>query len=149
MKKLVVFVCVVLSLPVFCGCRRSCVEIIAHCGSSYTAPENTMASVMLGWEEEADVEVDIRMSKNNRIVVIHDSSTKRTAGVDLEVSETTSHHLRQLDVGSFKSGEFAGEPIPFLEDIIETIPPGRKLYIEIKSGPETLPFLKSIITDFT
>lgn len=146
MKKLVVFVCVILFLPVFCGCRR-CVEIIAHRGSSYTAPENTMASVMLGWEEGADVEVDIHMSKDNRIVVIHDSSTKRTSGVDLKVSETTSQRLRQLDVGSFKSEKFAGEPIPFLEDVIKTIPDGRKLYIEIKSGLETLPFLKRIIFD--
>jgi glycerophosphoryl diester phosphodiesterase len=144
MKKLTVFVCIVLSLPAFCGCRR-CVEIIAHRGSSYTAPENTMASIMLGWKESTDVEIDIHMSKDNRIVVIHDSSTKRTSGVDLEVSETMSQRLRQLDVGSFKSAEFAGEPMPFLEDVIQTIPDGRKLYVEIKSGLETLPFLKRII----
>jgi len=146
MKKLIVFVCVILPLPMFCGCRK-CVEIIAHRGSSYTAPENTMASVMPGWEENADVEVDVHLSKDNHIVVIHDSTTKRTAGVDLKVSETTSQRLRQLDVGSFKSAEFAGERIPFLEDVIEAIPPGRRLYIEIKSGQETLPFLKRIILD--
>ena len=146
MKKLIVFVSAILSLSVFCGCRK-CVEIIAHRGASYLAPENTMASVMLGWEKKADVEVDIHMSKDNRIVVIHDSSTKRTSGVDLEVSETMSQHLRQLDVGSFKSEKFAGEPIPFLEDVIKTIPDGRKLYVEIKSGLETLPFLERVILD--
>ena len=146
MKKLTAFVFIVLFLPVFCGCR-SCVEIIAHRGSSYTAPENTMASVRLGWEENADVEVDVHLSKDNRIVVIHDSTTKRTSGIDLKVSETTSQRLHQLDVGSFKSEKFAGEQIPFLEDVIETIPPGRKLYVEIKSGAETLPYLEGIILD--
>ena len=56
-----------------------------------------------------------------------------------------SDKLRQLDFGSFKSEEFAGERIPFLEDVINTIPRGRKLYVEIKSGPETVPFLKRVI----
>lgn len=146
MKKQIIFVCVAIFLPVFCGCQN-CVEIIAHRGSSYKAPENTMASVMMGWKEAADVEVDIHLSQDNRIVVIHDSTTKRTSGVDLKVNQTKSQRLRQVDVGSFKSTEFAGEQIPFLEDVIETIPPGRKLYVEIKSGPETLPFLKRIILD--
>jgi len=126
------------------GCSNS-VEIIAHRGASYLAPENTMASVMLGWEKDADVEVDVYLTKDNQIVAIHDKTTKRTAGVELTVAETTSQELRQLDVGSFKSAEFAEEPIPFLADIIQTIPPGRKLYIEIKCGQEVLPYLRELL----
>ena len=83
------------------GCTKS-VEIIAHRGASYLAPENTMASVMLGWEKGADVEVDVHLSKDNRILVIHDSSTKRTGEIDLKVKEAASRELRKLDVGSFK-----------------------------------------------
>ncbi len=126
------------------GCIRS-VEIIAHRGASYLAPENTMASVMLGWEKDADVEVDVYLAADNRIVVIHDSTTKRTGGADLKVKEASSRELRNLDVGSFKAEEFAGEQIPFLADIIETIPPGRKLYVEIKCGQEILPFLHKLV----
>ena len=128
------------------GCTKS-VEIIAHRGASYLAPENTMASVMLGWEKGADVEVDVYLSKDNRIVVIHDSSTKRTGKIDLIVKDTPSHELRKLDVGSFKSAKYAGEQIPFLSDVIETIPPGRKLYVEIKCGKEVLPILQKLITE--
>ncbi len=128
------------------GCMNS-VEIIAHRGASYLAPENTMASVRLGWEKGADVEVDVHLSKDNRIVVIHDSTTKRTGEIDLEVKEATSLELRELDVGSFKSQEYAGEQIPFLADIIETIPPGRKLYVEIKCEKEVLPILHKLIID--
>lgn len=127
------------------GCTKS-VEIIGHRGASYLAPENTMSSVMLGWEKGADVEVDVYLTKDNRIMVIHDKSTKRTAGgPDLQVVETNSDELRKLDVGSFKSEKYAGEPIPFLADIVKTIPPGRKLYIEIKSGPDILPYLHELL----
>ena len=126
------------------GCTKS-VEIIGHRGASHLAPENTMASVMLGWEKEADVEVDIYLTSDNRIVAIHDKTTKRTAGTDVKVAEATSEELRKLDVGSFKSEEFAGEPIPLLADIVETIPPGRKLYIEIKCGQEVLPYLQELL----
>ncbi len=128
------------------GCRNS-VEIIAHRGASYLAPENTLAAVMLGWEKQADVEVDVYLSKDNRIVIIHDATTKRTGGVELKVAETDSHELRRLDVGSFKAPEFAGEQIPFLEDVIATIPPTQKLYVEIKCGKEILPHLQRMVVE--
>ena len=106
-----------------------------------------MASVMLGWEKDADVEVDVHLSKDNRIVVIHDASTKNITETDLKVKETTSQELRKLDYGSFKGEKFPGEQIPFLDDVLKTIPPDRKLYIEIKCGKEILPFLKQTIIE--
>jgi glycerophosphoryl diester phosphodiesterase len=127
------------------GCTKS-VEIIAHRGASYLAPENTMASVMLGWKKGADVEVDVHLSKDNRIMVIHDSSTKKTGKTDLNVKDTPSRELRKLDVGSFKAAEYVGEQIPFLTDVIKTIPPGRKLYVEIKCEKEVLPILEKLIS---
>ena len=144
MKQTVIYGTLCLLAVAVSGCTKP-MEIIAHRGASYLAPENTMASVMLGWEKGADVEVDVYLSADHRIVVIHDSTTKRTAGTELEVKETTSLELRTLDVGSFKAEEFAGEQIPFLADVIETIPPRRKLYIEIKCGKEVLPFLHKLI----
>ena len=128
------------------GCTKS-VEIIAHRGASHLAPENTMASVMLGWKKEADVEVDVHLSKDNRIVVIHDASTKHITGTDLKVKETNSQELRKLDYGSFKGEIFAGEHMPFLADVLKTIPPKRKLYVEIKCGKEILPFLRQLIIE--
>ncbi|MBN1806489.1 MAG: glycerophosphodiester phosphodiesterase [Sedimentisphaerales bacterium] len=134
-----------ISIMSISGCTNS-VEIIAHRGASYLAPENTMASVMLAWGKGTDVEVDVYLSKDNKIVVIHDSTTKRTGKTDLAVKETDYRQLRKLDVGTFKSEKFAGEPIPLLSDIINTIPPGRKLYVEIKCGKEILPILEKLIT---
>jgi glycerophosphoryl diester phosphodiesterase len=145
MKRYIAHVLLCLFIVSTSGCSKS-VEIIAHRGASYLAPENTMASVMLGWKKGADVEVDVHLSKDNRIMVIHDSSTKKTGKTDLNVKDTPSRELRKLDVGSFKAAEYTGEQIPFLTDVIKTIPPGRKLYVEIKCEKEVLPILEKLIS---
>ncbi len=119
------------------------VDIVGHRGASYDAPENTVASAKLGWEQNADaVEIDIYLSKDGHIVVIHDADTKRTTGVAGKVSETASKDLRALDAGAWKGAAWKGEKIPFLEEVIATVPVGRRLFIEIKSGPEILPELQ-------
>lgn len=117
-------------------------EIVAHRGASHDAPENTMASFKLGWEQNADaVELDILMSKDGRIVVIHDKDTKRLAGVDRLVSEQTLEELRKLDVGKWKNEKFSGEWPPLLGEVLATIPDGKRLFIEVKCGPEVVPEL--------
>ncbi len=122
------------------------VQIIAHRGASYLAPENTVASSKLAWELGAGaVECDIHLSKDNRIIVNHDASTKRTTGTDYAIKNTDSDQLRSLDAGSFKDEKYKGEKIPFLEELIQIVPQGKELVIEIKCGPEVLPFLREMI----
>ncbi len=122
------------------------VEIIAHRGASHDAPENTLASVQLGWERNADaVEVDVYLSKDGRIVVIHDENTKRTTGHDGLVHKMTWAQLRQLDAGNWKNKKFKGEPIPLLSQLLETIPNGKYLVIEIKCGPEIIQPLAALL----
>lgn len=129
------------------GCASK-MEIIAHRGASYLAPENTVASAKLAWEKNADaVEVDVYLSADEQVVVIHDRTTKRTAGEELDVATSTAEQLRCLDVGSFKNEAYAGERIPVLEEIIETLPAGKRLFVEIKCGPEVLPALERIIAE--
>ena len=113
------------------------VEIIAHRGASYDAPENTLASVKLGWKRQADaVEVDVFLSKDNRIVAIHNKNTNHTTGHDGLVKEMKWSELQKLDAGSWKDKKYKGEPIPLLSAILATIPKGKYLVIEIKCGPE-------------
>lgn len=120
--------------------------IIAHRGSSFTAPENTVAAAKLAWEQNADaVELDIQLSKDNRIVVMHDSNTKRTTGQTYQIQETRSEVLRTLDAGSWKNEQYKGEKIPFLEEMIETVPVNKKMVIEIKCAIEVLPVLQQIV----
>lgn len=127
------------------GCT-SRMEIVAHRGASHLAPENTVAAAQLAWRKHADaVEVDVHLSQDGRVVVIHDGSTKRTGGLELEVAETPAERLRELDVGSFKDEAFAGARIPLLQEIIATVPDNRRLFVEIKCGPEAVSPLESVI----
>jgi glycerophosphoryl diester phosphodiesterase len=128
------------------GCTGP-VEIIGHRGDSYNAPENTLAAIKLAWHKRVNVEIDTYLSKDGRMVVIHDASTKRTAGVDLKVKDSNADQLRALDVGSFKSKTFAGERIPFLAEVVQSIPRDQKLFIEIKCGKEILPPLRQLLAD--
>jgi len=124
----------------------SAVEIIAHRGASHDAPENTLAAFRLAWEQKADaVELDIRLTKDGRIVAIHDSTTRRTAGVARRVSVQTLERLRALDAGLWKGTQWKGERIPTLEETLATVPHGKRLFIEIKCGPEVLPELNRIL----
>lgn len=100
----------------------------------------------LAWQMGADaVEVDVHLSKDNRIVAIHDPSTGRTGGTDMEVASATAASLRRLDVGSHKHRRFVGERVPFLQEVMDTVPPGRRLFVEIKCGPDILPPLENVI----
>nr|WP_321358413.1 glycerophosphodiester phosphodiesterase family protein [uncultured Draconibacterium sp.] len=122
---------------------------IAHRGASYLAPENTVASANLAWKLGADaVEVDVHLSKDNRVIVIHDKDTKRTCAgkTNLTIAKTPSILLRDLDAGSWKGEEFKGEKLPFLSEIIETVPEGKTLVVEIKAGgDEIIPALSRIV----
>ena len=132
----------IIMLPVFSFAQ----EIIAHRGASYLAPENTLASVKLGYELGADaVEVDVHLSKDQHVVVIHDKTTQRTAGKNMKVKKSRAEKLRQLEVGSWKDEKYRGEKIPLLSEVFELVPANRKLVVEIKSGAETIAPLRKLI----
>jgi glycerophosphoryl diester phosphodiesterase len=105
-----------------------------------------MASVNLAWQQNADaVEIDIYLSKDGQIVAIHDDSTKRTGAKDRPVQRQTLEELKTLDVGLWKSDKYKNERIPTLAEILETIPDGKRLFIEVKCGPEVTPELTRIL----
>ncbi len=129
---------------------QSKTQLVAHRGASYNAPENTMAAFQLAWEEGADaIEGDFYLSKDGKIVCIHDGTTKRTAGVDKRVVDQTLAELKQLDAGSWKAPKFKGEPIPTIEEVLACVPDDKKLLIEIKCGPEIVPELKRVLAAST
>jgi len=112
-------------------------KIIAHRGASFVAPENTLASVNLAWEQNCThVEVDVKLSKDNEIVVFHDETTERYNGKDSLVNTYTFKELQSMDVGSFKGDTWKNEPVPSLEQVLQTIPAKGTLVVELKDGPE-------------
>ena len=93
---------------------------IAHRGASGYAPENTFASfrraIALG---AGFIETDLQLSRDARLVAIHDATVNRTTNGQGAVHDMTLAELRRLDAGSWFGSEFAGERIPTIEEILE------------------------------
>ncbi len=120
--------------------------LIAHRGASREAPENSLAAFRLSWQEGADgIEADFRLTRDGRIVCLHDDTTKRTAGADLAVAESTLEELRRLDIGAWKGTRWRGERIPTLEEVLTGLPAGKMFMIELKSGPEIIEPLRKVL----
>ncbi|MGN0317490.1 MAG: glycerophosphodiester phosphodiesterase family protein [Lachnospira sp.] len=109
-------------------------QITAHRGASAAAPENTMAAFSLAMNNLADsIELDVQLTKDGKIIVMHDSSAKRTTGTDRLISDMTLKEVKQLDAGSWFSEEFKGEKVPSLEEVLELVSGKINLNIEIKN----------------
>lgn len=120
--------------------------LIAHRGAAHDAPENTLAAFELAWQQGADgIEGDFQLTRDGEIVCIHDAFTMRTARRPRKVTKATLAELRQLDVGSWKGAQWRGIRIPTLGEVLATVPAGKKMFIEIKSGPEIVPPLKAVL----
>lgn len=122
-------------------------EIIAHRGASHDAPENTLAAIKLGWKQQADgMEVDVHLSRNGEIIVMHDANCLRTTGFDGAIADMTAAELLQLDAGSWKSPEFKGEAVPTLEHALSVLPPEKYFVVEIKSHDHAIiPILQNLL----
>jgi glycerophosphoryl diester phosphodiesterase len=114
---------------------------IAHRGASGDAPENTMAAFRLAVEIGARcIETDLRITKDGRVVAMHDSSLLRTAGLPRRVSSKTAKEIHQLSAGRWfapRGRKFRRERVPSLQEILRF--GGAKqvtLYLELKNLPE-------------
>jgi glycerophosphoryl diester phosphodiesterase len=109
-------------------------RVIAHRGFSGAAPENTMAAIRAAIEAKADMaEIDVTLSSDRQIVVLHDETLERTTDGRGEVSRLTFREIQRLDAGSWFNHAFAGERIPTLDQVLTEIEGKILLNIEIKS----------------
>ena len=105
--------------------------VIAHRGACRYAPENTLASFRLAADQGADaIELDAKLSVDGVVMVIHDPTVDRTTGASGAVAALSRARLKQLDAGSFKAPQFAGEPIPTLEEVFAAV--GQRLLINVE-----------------
>lgn len=107
--------------------------VCAHRGAMQSHPENTMIAfkeaIRLGAQM---VEFDVRLTKDNELVVMHDETVDRTTNGSGFVSELTLSEIRKLDAGFWKSKEFAGENVPTLKEVLQIMPPTIWLNIHLK-----------------
>ena len=151
MKTPTAFILLFLILPAFggqMGCALKQIEerkvpywkgrfpvmVVAHRGFSGAAPENTLVAFRQAIEIGSDmIELDIQLSKDGRIVVMHDETLERTTNGRGKVVDHNLKELKKLDAGSCFGPEFSGERIPTLQEVLD-LAKGRVLVnIEIKN----------------
>lgn len=94
--------------------------ITAHRGYSAAYPENTLPAFQGAIDHQADmIEIDVHITADDKVVVIHDENLQRTTGLDREVWEMRAKDIQALDCGKWFSEEFAGTRIPGLEEVVE------------------------------
>jgi len=105
--------------------------IFAHRGSSAHAPENTLAAFKLAVDHGADaIELDVKLSQDGEVMVIHDQTVERTTNGSGQVRQLRFEELRRLDAGSFFGDPYAAEKIPTLREVFESV--GDKIFINIE-----------------
>ncbi len=110
--------------------------VYGHRGASGDCPENTAVAFDWAWRQQADgIECDVHLTRDGEMVVLHDAHTGRVAGRRLVVANTPWAVLRDLDVGSWKAPRFAAARIPLLRDVLDALPEGKRILIEVKCGP--------------
>ncbi|WP_419394044.1 glycerophosphodiester phosphodiesterase [Cytobacillus praedii] len=127
--------------------ERKQVDNVAHRGAAGYAPENTIAGFDLAVEMKADyIEIDVQRSKDGEIIVIHDTTVDRTTDGTGKVGDLTFEQLRSLDAGSWKGEQFAGEPIPTFEEILDRYHGKVGILIELKA-PELYPGIEKQVAE--
>lgn len=112
------------------------VTIIAHRGSSLSAPENTNAAFRQAIADGADyVETDVRLTADGKPVLYHDRSLKRLIGDPRDIVEVSFDELRGFDVGSWFGDAFVGEPIPTLSEALAITRGKAGIMIDMKPTP--------------
>lgn len=106
---------------------------IAHRGASSYAPENTIAAFDLAIEMGArHIELDVHVTQDNHVVVIHDDTVDRTTSGAGPVTSYTLAALKALDAGSWLGRKFSGERIPTLSEIFRRYDGRVHIHTEIK-----------------
>ncbi|MBM4169440.1 MAG: glycerophosphodiester phosphodiesterase [Ignavibacteria bacterium] len=111
--------------------------IVAHRGISAKAPENTISAFTLALETPGIhvVELDVRLSKDEEVIVLHDRTLQRTTTGNGAARAYTLRELRSFDAGSWFDPKFSHERIPTLREVLDLV--GRRLAVnvELKSDP--------------
>lgn len=124
-------------------------QIFAHRGSSKAAPENTMAAFEKALEDQADgIELDVQLTKDHHVVVIHDELVDRTTNGMGPVHHFSLSEIQKLDSGTWFSPSFSGQRIPTLSEVLEWIKDtDLVLNIELKNKKVAYPGLEQKVVE--
>lgn len=124
------------------------VLVIGHRGALGYAPENTMASFEVGLQLGVDlIELDIHMSRDGHLVVMHDGEVTRTTDGSGRISDMTLAEIARLDAGCKFDERFRGQRVPLLSEVMAWARGRIPLVIEIKGDPEVSPGIEEKLID--
>lgn len=113
------------------------IGITSHRGASYEAPENTIPALEKAIESRSDyAEIDVQLTKDGEVVLLHDANLKRTTGFKKNIWDTTYEEIKELDAGRWFSKEFEGTGIPTFEEALKVCKGKINLNIEIKTNKQ-------------
>lgn len=123
--------------------------LIAHRGESIDAPENTLPAYKMAVERGFGFECDVYLSKDGRVFTFHDRNLKRTTdGANTNrCADVTWDEISRLDVGGWgkwKGSKYVGTRPALLEEVLALARDGRRIYVEVKPGPEIVPYIKKV-----
>ncbi|HCS53571.1 glycerophosphodiester phosphodiesterase [Rubinisphaera sp.] len=109
------------------------VEITAHRGGAFKAPENTLAAIRQGIADKADwIEIDVQESKDGVVLVAHDKDLMKVARSPLKIWQGTAAELQAIDIGSYYNADYASERVPTLDDVLKLCKGKVRVNIELK-----------------
>lgn len=110
-------------------------RVIAHRGASGYAPENTMAAFRTAYDMGADmVELDVYVSADGALVVMHDDTVDRTTDGTGRIEDMTLAQIQKLDAGVKFDAKFTGERVPTLDEVLSWAADKIEVNIEIKGA---------------
>lgn len=130
--------------------RAKHIVTIAHRGGMKYAPGNTLAAFknVVNIGDIDYVELDVHLSADGELIVIHDPTVNRTTDGRGKVAKMTTEELKQLDAGIKFSPEFKGEKIPTLREVLEEVSEEIGVVIEIKGqNPQIGPKVAELIDE--
>ena len=121
--------------PVFAQTNLPEQGICAHRGAMDTHPENTIAAFKEAIRLQAQmIELDVRMTKDRHLVILHDETVDRTTNGTGKIEELSFKQVKKLDAGSWKSLDFEGEKIPTFAEALAVMPDNIWLNVHLKGG---------------
>jgi len=126
------------------------VKIYAHRGASGYAPENTITAISQAlFEYPCDgIEIDVHLSKDKKLVVIHDETVDRTTNGQGQIKDLTYEELRKLSAWAKFGEKFKDEYIPTLDEVLSLVKKsGKEINIEIKAGSDKYPGIEEAVIE--
>jgi glycerophosphoryl diester phosphodiesterase len=143
---LVIMVLVQASLIVSAFDSGDQVNITAHRGNAFAAPENSASAMERAIRDGADyLEVDVRMTRDGQLVLWHDANLERLLGRPDRISALRWDDIRELDAGSWFSEAYAGEPILTLPELINLARDRAKLFLDLKPDHNSRDLTRKVV----